>query len=181
MGLTPVSGLPGATRSGDVDPSLVFHWYGSEQAAQEQEAKKTENEDEYDEDDKDGPQPGGVGRLSHQKTAGVDIRVTIAEEILNRRSGWKAMTGTTDFGVIVAKMKEAKEDEMENPFKMAFDLFLDRLLTYIGSFYLKLGGEVDALVFAGGIGEKSVELREAIGKKVECLGFEINPGSFCFD
>lgn len=26
MGLTPLSGLPGATRAGDVDPSLVFHY-----------------------------------------------------------------------------------------------------------------------------------------------------------
>lgn len=26
MGLTPLTGLPGATRSGDVDPSLVFHY-----------------------------------------------------------------------------------------------------------------------------------------------------------
>ncbi|KAK7690634.1 hypothetical protein QCA50_005733 [Cerrena zonata] len=173
MGLTPVSGLPGATRSGDVDPSLVFHWFGSEQAAQEQEAKKAEKDgDEYDEDDQDGLID--VGRLSHQKTAGVDIRVTIAEEILNKRSGWKAITGTTNFGVIVSKMKEAKQDDVDNPFKMAFDLLLDRLLTYIGSFYLKLGGNIDALVFAGGIGEKSIELREAIGKKVECLGFNID-------
>lgn len=26
MGLTPLEGLPGATRSGSVDPSLVFHY-----------------------------------------------------------------------------------------------------------------------------------------------------------
>ena len=26
MGLTPLAGLPGATRSGDVDPSLIFHF-----------------------------------------------------------------------------------------------------------------------------------------------------------
>lgn len=26
MGLTPLSGLPGATRAGDVDPSLIFHY-----------------------------------------------------------------------------------------------------------------------------------------------------------
>ena len=26
MGLTPVSGLPGATRSGAIDPSLIFHY-----------------------------------------------------------------------------------------------------------------------------------------------------------
>jgi acetate kinase len=26
MGLTPLDGLPGATRSGTVDPSLIFHY-----------------------------------------------------------------------------------------------------------------------------------------------------------
>lgn len=26
MGLTPVSGLPGATRSGAIDPTLIFHY-----------------------------------------------------------------------------------------------------------------------------------------------------------
>jgi acetate kinase len=26
MGLTPLSGMPGATRAGDVDPSLIFHY-----------------------------------------------------------------------------------------------------------------------------------------------------------
>lgn len=26
MGLTPLSGLPGATRSGAIDPSLIFHY-----------------------------------------------------------------------------------------------------------------------------------------------------------
>lgn len=26
MGLTPLNGLPGATRSGAIDPSLIFHY-----------------------------------------------------------------------------------------------------------------------------------------------------------
>lgn len=38
-----------------------------------------------------------------------------------------------------------------------------------------MGGKVDALVFAGGIGEKSAELREAVTERVECLGFAIDP------
>ncbi len=54
---------------------------------------------------------------------------------------------------------------------MAFDLFKDRVLNYIGSYHLKLDGKVDALVFSGGIGERSVELRNAIGARLECLGY----------
>lgn len=40
----------------------------------------------------------------------------------------------------------------------------------------EVGGEVDALVFAGGIGEKGVELREAVVEKVKFLGFELDGG-----
>jgi len=97
-----------------------------------------------------------------------------AEEILNRRAGWKAITGTTDFGVITSKAELGDPDpavRARNPFRLAFDLFLDRVLDYIGSYHLKLDGEVDALVFAGGIGEKGVQFRSIVGKKVECLGY----------
>ena len=61
--------------------------------------------------------------------------------------------------------------EARNPFRLAFDLFLDRVLHYIGAYHLKLNGEVDALVFAGGIGERGVEFREIIGQKIACLGY----------
>jgi acetate kinase len=33
---------------------------------------------------------------------------------------------------------------------------------------------VDALVFAGGIGEKSADLRRAVVEKVACLGFAVD-------
>lgn len=39
---------------------------------------------------------------------------------------------------------------------------------------MKLEGQVDALVFAGGIGEKGASLRTAVAKKCECLGFELD-------
>jgi len=41
---------------------------------------------------------------------------------------------------------------------------------------VKLGGRVDALVFAGGIGERSVEVRRRVGERVGCLGFEVGDG-----
>lgn len=54
MGLTPLSGLPGATRSGDIDPSLIFH---------------------YDAESRD------VGRMSHDKTRSMHITEVIYREI----------------------------------------------------------------------------------------------------
>ncbi|KAI0649426.1 acetate and butyrate kinase [Trametes meyenii] len=153
MGLTPVSGLPGATRSGAIDPSLIFHYTNR------------------------------AGRITHDRAAAVDVHVTQAEDILNKRAGWAALTGTTDFGTIVREMnaveaRRAKGEEVkeeESKWKIAFDLFLDRILGYLGAYYVKLGGEVDALVFAGGIGERSIELRDAVVERVKCLGFALDP------
>ena len=137
MGLTPLAGLPGATRSGDVDPSLVFHF--------------THN----------------AGKPSHLSTK--EMHLTTAEEILNKQSGWQAITGTTDFGVISEKAGQGDEK-----CKLAFDIVVDKIVGYVASYYVKLGGKVAALVFAGGIGEKGVQLRTAIVGKLKCLGFEID-------
>lgn len=137
MGLTPLAGLPGATRSGDVDPSLIFHFTNH------------------------------AGDLAPQATK--EMHLTTAEQILNKESGWKALTGTTDFGTITARA-----DEGDAACKMAFDILVDRLVGYIGSYYVKMGGEVDALVFAGGIGEKGAELRRAVVRRAGVLGFELD-------
>jgi acetate kinase len=45
------------------------------------------------------------------------------------------------------------------------------VLNYVGAYFLKLDGHVDALVFSGGIGERSKELRSTVGERVRCLGF----------
>jgi len=88
---------------------------------------------------------------------------------LNKKSGWKALTGTTDFG----KISSSSDPNC----KLAFDIFVDRIIGYIGSYYVKLDGQVDALVFAGGIGEKAILLRTRIIAKCSCLGFELNKES----
>jgi acetate kinase len=134
MGLTPLAGLPGATRSGSVDPSLVFHYTNE------------------------------AGKLSNAGTK--ELHITRAEQILNKESGWKAIAGTTDFGKI-----SAGEDEAS---KLAFDLFANKILDFVGSYYVSLRGSVDALVFAGGIGEKGSKLRARVVEGVECLGFAID-------
>lgn len=134
MGLTPLAGLPGATRSGSIDPSLMFHFTHS------------------------------AGKPSH--SSGTQMHITQAEEILNKKSGWQALTGTTDFGKISSG--DRKED------KLAFDIFVDRIGNYVAPYFTKLDGKVDALVFAGGIGEKGDKLRKAVVRDVKCLGFEID-------
>ncbi len=78
------------------------------------------------------------------------------------------MTGTTDFG----KVSSSSDPQC----KLAFDIFIDRIVGFVGSYYVKLEGQVDALVFAGGIGEKGALLRTRVVEKCRCLGFEIDEG-----
>src|SRR5271155_2660305 len=137
MGLTPLEGLPGATRSGSLDPSLIFHYTSS------------------------------ASSLSSSSTS--KMHITQAEDILNKQSGWKSLTGTTDFGAITKKA--AAGDEMA---QLAIDIMVDRVVGYIGMYWVKMRGQVDALVFAGGIGEKGKEFRERVCKEVECLGVRID-------
>ncbi|KAK3177084.1 hypothetical protein OEA41_008412 [Lepraria neglecta] len=134
MGLTPLAGLPGATRSGDVDPSLIFHFTHD---------------------------AGKPGRSSTK-----ELHISTAEEILNKKSGWKALTGTTDFSEI--------SSSQDPKCRLAFDILVDRIIGFIGSYYVKLEGQVDALVFAGGIGEKAALLRTRVVEKCRCLGFELD-------
>lgn len=58
--------------------------------------------------------------------------------------------------------------------KLAFDIFVDRIINYVGGYYVSLNGKVDALVFAGGIGERSDLLRMSVTDQISCLGFEID-------
>lgn len=135
MGLTPLSGLPGGSRSGDIDPCLIFHYTSS------------------------------ASKMSSSSTA--DLHISQAEEILNKESGWKGLTGTTDF----SKIADPNAPESH---KLAFSIFLDRIVGYVGSYFVKLDGKVDALVFSGGIGERSVRLREMVIQKCSSLGFVLD-------
>lgn len=47
--------------------------------------------------------------------------------------------------------------------KSVFDLFVDRVVGYVGNYFVKLGGKV--VTFSGGIGEKSDGLRGAVSDR----------------
>ncbi|KAL8734806.1 MAG: hypothetical protein Q9181_003030 [Wetmoreana brouardii] len=94
------------------------------------------------------------------------MHISQAEDILNKKSGWKALTGTTDFGHI--------SSSAEPQCRLAFDIFVGRICSFVGSYYVELEGRVDALVFAGGIGEKADLLRKRVVERCRCLGFEID-------
>lgn len=59
--------------------------------------------------------------------------------------------------------------------RLALDVFCDRVRQYIGAYVAVLGG-LDALVFTGGIGERSAPVRAQILAGLEFLGLRLEPG-----
>jgi len=92
------------------------------------------------------------------------------DDLLNKKSGLAGISGiSNDMRQIVSAMNAG------NPrAKLAFDIFIHRLTSLIGSMVAVLGG-VDALVFTAGIGENSAEVRAATCANLEFLGISLDP------
>ncbi|KAG8894625.1 hypothetical protein FRC01_012867 [Tulasnella sp. 417] len=67
-------------------------------------------------------------------------------------------------------------------YRLAYQVFLDRILNYLGAYLLKLFGssatgsapELHGLVFSGGIGERSSQLRADVGNYLKWLKCEVD-------
>ncbi len=91
------------------------------------------------------------------------------DKVLNKESGVLGISGlSSDF----RDLEEAANNGNERA-KLALDMFVDRARSYIGSYLIKLG-KVDALVFAGGIGENSATIREALLTDLENFGIKLD-------
>jgi len=90
------------------------------------------------------------------------------DQMLNKKSGLLGISGkSNDMRTILA---EAEAGDMNC--KRAISTFCYRAKKYIGSYVAALGG-LDALVFTGGIGENSAEIRTRICQGMENLGIYI--------
>lgn len=124
MGLTPLEGLVMGTRSGDIDPALVFTL-------------------------------GKLHNLSYDEL----------DTLLNKKSGLLGISGvSSDFRDVQLAAEEGNKRA-----ELAIKMFVNRVKKYIGS-YMALLGRVDAISFAGGIGENSDFARKEILTGLEDLG-----------
>ncbi|GAA5919844.1 hypothetical protein JCM5296_006941, partial [Sporobolomyces johnsonii] len=89
-------------------------------------------------------------------------------------SGFKALCGTNNFGIITARAfphseadAQASDEELQSA-RLTYALYVDRLLAYLSPYLVALFSSpaphntLDGLVFSGGIGEKSSKLREDV-------------------
>ncbi len=127
MGFSPLAGLVMATRSGDVDVSLIDYIKAKE-----------------------------------------DISDQEMLNVLNQKSGLLRVS------TISSDMRDLLDVYDTNDHaKLAIDMFVGRVVDYIGQYYFELKG-ADALVFTAGIGENSVPIRKMIIDRLAFLGIKLD-------
>ena len=89
--------------------------------------------------------------------------------MLNKESGLNGICGENDMRT-VHRMADAGDENAQ----LALDIYCYRIKKYIGAYFAVLG-QVDVLVFTGGIGENDVLVREKTCVGLEILGLAIDP------
>jgi len=88
------------------------------------------------------------------------------DNMLNKSSGLLGISGlTNDMRELLAETDESGDRRA----RLAIDIFCYRIRKYIGAYIAAMNG-ADAIVFAGGIGENSAEIRSRICSELTWLG-----------
>lgn len=92
------------------------------------------------------------------------------EALLNKQSGLLGISGlTNDMRELLAEADEHDDRRA----RLAVDIFCYRIRKYIGSYLAAIGG-AQAVVFTGGIGENSAEVRTRVVQGLEWMGLELD-------
>lgn len=128
MGMTPLEGLVMGTRSGDIDPAVVFH-------------------------------------LMEAGLPASEVR-----RGLLREGGLLGLSGiSSDFRRVAADAQAG-----DRAAALAVEAFAHRVRRYLGAFLAQVG-PCDAVIFSGGIGENSPEVRHLVLSGLETLGLVVDP------
>jgi acetate kinase len=87
------------------------------------------------------------------------------DELLNQQSG---MLGLTELSHDMRDIERAAQEGNEQC-NLALEIYAQRIKKYIGAYAAEMNG-VDAIVFTGGIGEKSDVVRRRVCQEMEYLG-----------
>ena len=109
--------------------------------------------------------PGLFDYLSGQGVSAGDVH-----EMLNNESGLLGLSGHTNDMRTLCELAE----KGDGPAHLAIDVFCFRLARYIGAMTASLR-HLDAVVFTGGIGENSAEVRRETIKHLSLLGLMMDP------
>jgi acetate kinase len=89
-------------------------------------------------------------------------------QVLSRQGGLLGISGLSNDMRALLEAGEAGNSQAA----LAVDVYVESIRHYIGAYLVALGG-LDALVFTGGIGERSAAIRERVCRGLEFLGIEL--------
>ncbi|MDD3375340.1 MAG: acetate/propionate family kinase [Candidatus Omnitrophica bacterium] len=93
-------------------------------------------------------------------------------DLLNKRSGLLGISGfSSDITDIIAFLGHKRFGKRA---QLAFDMYVNRLKSYIGRYLMVLGGQVDALVFTDDIGVNNPLIRESVCRSLCWAGIVID-------
>jgi acetate kinase len=110
--------------------------------------------------------PSILDFLHHKEGLSLDQLDTL----LNKQSGLLGISGLTN------DMRDLLEEErlhQDRRARLAVDIFCQRVKFYLGAYMAQMNG-ADAVVFTGGIGENSPEVRERICRDLDVLGIALD-------
>ena len=88
---------------------------------------------------------------------------------MNKQSGILGIFGeSSDFRDLEKAMDEGNERA-----KLAYEMFIHKIVSYIGAYTAVMNG-VDAIAFTGGIGENATRVRKLVCKNFEYLGLDFD-------
>ena len=90
------------------------------------------------------------------------------DHLFNRESGMKGLTGQQDMRE-VWRLVDAGDQNARD----AIDVYVHRLLKYVGAYIAVMGG-VDAITFTAGIGENDSRVRAELCRRLSYLGVRID-------
>jgi acetate kinase len=89
-------------------------------------------------------------------------------DALEHGSGLRGLAGTPDMRAVLEAARAGREDAV-----LARDVYVHRLAGSIASMTASIGG-LDVLVFTGGVGERSSEIRTAVARRLGHLGVDVD-------
>jgi acetate kinase len=96
------------------------------------------------------------------------LEAAAVDRALTEESGLLALGGSADMRELEAAARAGSKDA-----GLALDVFCHRIAGAAGAMAVAAGG-LDAIVFTGGIGERSATVREAVARRLGALGVELD-------
>ncbi len=128
MGLTPLGGIPMATRTGDLDPGVILF-------------------------------------LQRGRKMDADA----IEKLLNHNAGLIALSG----GTADMRKLQTAADQGDADAQLAIEVFCISIRKFVAAYAAVVGG-LDMLIFAGGIGEHSAQVRSKVCNGLDFAGVVID-------